>query len=148
MKKFLMMAALLVATLTVSAQDYNWAIGLRGGGANGGLTIKNNMGANAWELGIDLGWDNSGRVQGLYMWQTPVITDGFNLYYGAGAYLGGYHIVDHYKFGIGAELVLGLEYKIPNVPIALSLDYRPSISVLPDFGFGYYDVGFGVKYCF
>ena len=35
MKKFLMMAALMVATLTVSAQDYNWAIGVLVGGFRG-----------------------------------------------------------------------------------------------------------------
>ena len=54
MKKFLMMAALMVATLTVSAQDYNWAVGARAG-AFSGLTVKNNNGSNAIEIGAS--WD-------------------------------------------------------------------------------------------
>ena len=144
MKKFLMMAALMVATLTVSAQDYNWAVGVRGGGANSGLTVKKNNGANAWEATADWGYENYLRAQGLYLWQQPVITDGFNLYYGVGGYGGAWG----QKLGIGAEAVVGLEYKIPAVPIALSIDYRPNIGVLPSFGFGYSDIGFGVKFCF
>ena len=148
MKKFFMVAVLLVSALAVNAQDYNWAIGVRGGGANGGLTIKNNMGANALEFGLDLGWENYGRLQALYEWQTPVITDGFNLYYGVGAYVGAYNLKESARIGVGAEAVVGLEYKIPSVPIAFSLDYRPSVSVLPEFGFGYGDFGFGIKFCF
>lgn len=144
MKKFLMMAALLITTLTVSAQDYNWAIGVRGGGANSGLTVKNNMGSNAWEATADWGYGDYLRLQGLYLWQQPVITDGFNFYYGAGAYVGSWAS----KVGVGVEAVVGLEYKIPSLPIAFSVDYRPNIGVLPNFGFGYSDIGLGVKFCF
>lgn len=148
MKKILLAAVLLISALTVNAQDYNWAIGVRGGGANAGLTIKENLGANALEFGIDLGWTDYGRLQVLYEWQTPVIADGFNLYYGLGGYVGAWNFKENAKIGVGAEAVIGLEYKIPSVPIAFSLDYRPSVSVLPEFGFGYSDVGFGVKFCF
>lgn len=147
MKKVLMIAVLLVSALSINAQDYNWAVGVRGGGANGGLTIKNNMGANALEFGLDLGWTNYGRLQALYEWQTPV-ANGLNFYYGLGAYLGAYNFKENAKIGLGAEGVVGLEYKIPSVPIAFSLDYRPSVSVLPEIGFGYYDIGLGVKFCF
>ena len=143
MKKFLMMAALMVATLTVSAQDYNWAVGLRGGGFSG-ITAKKNLDKNAIEAGVSFG---SGfvNIDAVYEWQEPVIGEGFHLYYGAGAYVG---LANKY-FGLGAEGVVGLEYRLPiNFPLAISLDYRPAINVLGGFGFSYLNFGFGVKYCF
>ena len=143
MKKFLMMAALMVATLTVSAQDYDWAVGLRGGGFSG-ITAKKNLGANAIEGGVSFG---SGyiSVDGVYEWQEPVIGEGFHLYYGAGAYV---NLANQY-LGLGAEGVVGLEYRLPiNFPLAISLDYRPAINVIGGFGLGLINFGFGVKYCF
>lgn len=144
MKKFMVMAALMVATLAVSAQDYNWAVGVRGG-AFSGLTAKKNNGDNALEFGVSWGLANYLTVDGVYEWQQPVITEGFNLYYGAGAFLG----VFGNSFAVGAEAVVGLEYKIANVPLAFSLDYRPSLDVLHirNMG-GFYNFGLGIKYCF
>jgi hypothetical protein len=144
MKKFMVMAALMVATLAVSAQDYNWAIGVRGG-AFSGLTVKKNNDSSALEFGASWGLGNYLTVDGVYEWQQPVITDGFNLYYGVGAFLGAFEKA----FAVGAEAVVGLEYKIANVPLAFSLDYRPAIDVLHLNNMsGFYNFGFGIKYCF
>ena len=143
MKKFLMMAALLVATLSVSAQDYDWALGVRGGLFNG-LTAKKNFESTAIEAGVAL-YSNSFSVDAVYEWQEPVIGEGFHLYYGAGAYT---NIANKY-FGLGAEAVVGLEYRIPiNFPLAVSVDYRPAINVLGGFGFNFVNFGVGLKYCF
>ena len=144
MKKFLMMAALMVATLTVSAQDYNWAVGVRGGGFSG-ITAKKNLDKNALEFGASFGVGNHLMVDGVYEWQEPVIAEGFHLYYGAGAYT---NLANHY-FGLGAEAVVGLEYRIPiNFPLAVSLDYRPGVNLLGGVHFWGGNFGFGVKYCF
>ena len=144
MRKFLVMAALLVATLTVSAQDYNWAVGLRNYGVNGlTLTGKKNMGSNAIEAGLSFGGGVS--IDAVYEWQTPVFTDGMHLYYGAGAYT---NIYKGY-FGLGVEGVVGLEYRLPiNFPLAISLDYRPGLNLLGGVHFWGGNFGFGVKYCF
>lgn len=143
MKKFLAIAALLVATLTVSAQEYNWAAGLRLGGFNG-LTLKKNMDKNALEFGASWGIGNYLTVDGVYEWQQPVIADGFTLYYGAGAYLG----LAGQAFFLGAEGVVGLEYQLPEFPMAFSLDYRPGLNIMPGLGFNAINFGLGVKYCF
>ena len=148
MKKFFAIAALLVATLTVSAQDYNWAIGLRGGGFSGfsGLTAKQNMGGTAIEAGLSL-YNGGFAIDGVYEWQEPVIGEGFHLYYGAGAYA---QVAGEF-FGLGAEAVIGLEYRLPiNFPLAISLDYRPGINVLGDAGVQFWggNFGLGIKYCF
>ena len=143
MKKFFAIAALMVATLTVSAQEYNWAVGVRGG-ALSGLTVKKNLGENAIEAGISLN-EYFTNIEGTYQWQQPVIAEGFNLYYGVGAYVG---LAQQY-LGVGAEGVVGLEYKIPEVPLAISLDYRPTFNILGGFGYSnFYNFGLGVKYCF
>lgn len=143
MKKFFAIAALMVATLTVSAQEYNWAVGVRGG-ALSGLTVKNNLGENAIEAGISLN-EYFTNIEATYQWQQPVIAEGFNLYYGVGAYVG---LAQQY-LGVGAEGVVGLEYKIPEVPLAISLDYRPTFNILGGFGYSnFYNFGLGVKYCF
>lgn len=144
MKKFLVMAALMVATLTVSAQEYNWAAGLRFGGFNG-LTAKKQLGSNALEFGASWGIGNYLMVDGVYEWQQPVITDGFTLYYGGGAYVG----LAGQSFWLGAEGVVGLEYRLPiNFPLAISLDYRPGLNIIPGIGFNAVNFGLGIKYCF
>lgn len=144
MKKFLVMAALMVATLSVSAQDYNWAVGVRGGGFSG-VTVKKNTGNNAIEAGISF-YGGGLAVDAVYEWQQPVIGEGFHLYYGVGAYT---NMIANY-FGLGAEGVVGLEYRLPiDFPLAISLDYRPGINLIGGaVGFWGGNFGFGVKYCF
>ena len=151
MKKFLMMAALLVATFTVSAQDYNWAVGIRSYGISGAaLTGKMNMGSNAIEAGISGAFNNGvgfAAVDAVYEWQEPVICEGFHLYYGAGAYVN----LGTGLFDLGAEAVVGLEYRIPiNFPLAVSLDYRPALNVIGNSGINpnFWNFGLGLKYCF
>lgn len=144
MKKFLVMAALMVATLSVSAQEYDWAAGFRFGGFNG-VTAKKNLGENALEFGASWGLGNYLTIDGVYEWQQPVIGEGFTLYYGAGAYLG----LFANSFCLGAEAVVGLEYRLPiDFPLAISLDYRPGLNILPKVGFNPGNFGLGIKYCF
>lgn len=139
-----MMAALMVATLTVSAQDYNWAAGFRFGNLQG-LAAKVQLGGNAIEAGVATDLSNYFRVDAVYEWQTPVIADGFHLYYGAGAYTN----LGNSYFGLGAEGVVGLEYRIPiNFPMAVSLDYRPLLNVVGGFGADLINFSLGVKFCF
>ena len=145
MKKFLVMATLLVATLSVSAQDYDWAVGIRGGLGGFGISAKKNLEKNAVEGTV---FFNNGYfgIEGDYLWQKPVISEDFHLYYGAGANVGlgsGY-------FGATAMGVVGLEYRIPiNFPLAVSLDYRPGVGVSSAGVFPVYtSFNLGIKYCF
>lgn len=145
------MALALVFALAgaASAQEYNWAVGVRVGGANGGLTVKRNLGSQAVEVGVALAADNSGRLQALYEWQRPVLANGIQLYLGLGAFVGAFDYSTEPQMGIGMEGVVGLEYKAPGIPIAISVDYRPGISLVPDFSKSTYgDIGLGLKFCF
>lgn len=145
MKKFLVMATLMVAALSVSAQEYDWAVGLRGGLGGIGVAAKKNLDKNAIEGTIFFNGAYLG-VEGDYLWQKPVIADGFHLYYGAGANVG----FGRNYLGVTAMGVVGLEYRIPiNFPLAVSLDYRPGLGVSSAGLFPVYtNINLGVKYCF
>ena len=132
MKKIILFTACaLLCAGTAFSQNYKHAIGLRAGGSNAALTYKQHLNAgNAFEVMAWFGFyeASSFSAAGLYEWTQPVINNDFNLYYGVGGHLG----AAANKFAIGIDAIVGLEYKIPNAPIAFSLDYKPSVSLLPE----------------
>ncbi|MDR0971857.1 MAG: hypothetical protein LBM25_05700 [Bacteroidales bacterium] len=148
MKKLFLVAILsLSLAIGVNAQGYNWGVGLRLG-ADYGLTVKKQLGSGA--LDFMGNFHNHGfQVSGLYEWQNNVINKDFTLYYGVGPSLGFW---DNDKgdgaFGLGIDGIIGLEYKIPNVPIALSLDWKPSFELMPQTGFYWKGFALSVKYVF
>ena len=51
MKKFMIIAALCLFSVAASAQDYNWAIGIRAGFDDSGVTLKHILSDyNAFEM--------------------------------------------------------------------------------------------------
>ena len=147
MKKFFaFFSCLMLFAGSVSAQDYNHAAGVRIGAYSGAFTYKQPLNSNAIEVMLWADWNSGFSVAGLYEWTVPIITDGFNLYYGAGAHLGVYSE----QFTLGADVILGIEYKIPSVPIAVSFDYKPSLMILPEFlnAKSFSDFALGLKFTF
>ena len=128
MKKIILFTACaLLCAGTAFSQNYKHAIGLRAGGSNAALTYKQHLNAgNAFE------------------WTQPVINNDFNLYYGVGGHLG----AAANKFAIGIDAIVGLEYKIPNAPIAFSLDYKPSVNFMNLNAYGLFDLALGIKFTF
>ena len=91
MKKFLIILFVLVgvSSIRAHAQDYNWAIGVRGGVTATGLSVKYNFDpANSIEALVD--FVQGVNVYALYERNIPVITSGFHFYYGGGVNLGGW----------------------------------------------------------
>lgn len=132
---------------TAAAQDYNWAIGVRGGVTATGLTVKHNFDpANSVEAIVDL--VKGVNVYALYERNMPVITTGFNFYYGGGVNLGGWEKHGDNKFTAGINGVIGLEYKIQSIPLALSIDYKPNVNFCGASGFHGADFGLGIKVTF
>ena len=159
MKKLFLIAALCLAGIAASAQDYNWALGVRGGGNDSGLTLKHILSDyNAIELTGNFQYANDNMARGfalsaLYEWNAPIITDGFLFYYGLGPHIGSATMTkegsDNYGMLIlGATGVVGLEYKIYSAPIAFSLDYRPYVNLLPQPRIFFSNIGLGIKVCF
>ena len=159
MKKILILAILSLTCLGLRAQDYNWALGVRGGFDDSGVTVKHILSDyNALELTYNFQYRRDRMLRAsvlslLYEWNQPVISDGFLLYYGLGAHLGSATMTkegsnDYGAMVLGAAGVVGLEYQLYSAPIAFSLDYRPFVNLLPTPQAFIGNVGLGIKFVF
>lgn len=148
-----------------SSSSYHNAIGLRGGYTSG-LTFKHNFGsAQSAEFILGL-WRNGFSVTGMYEINAGTGVSGLRWYYGGGGHIaiGNYYTDGPYyrdgrrdywyydrrdHLGIGVDGILGLEYKIPPIPFAISLDLKPFIEVgNSGYVFGALDPGLGIKFTF
>ncbi|UEG54332.1 hypothetical protein LLH06_05045 [Mucilaginibacter daejeonensis] len=152
-------AFVIVIQQKASAQLYKAAAGLKFTGYENGVSGKYFLNENNAVEGI-LGIRSHGVVlTGLYqIHQTVFDVPELKFYYGFGAHLGA--IGDgHYRrfvkdddYGdagilIGADGVVGMEYLIPETPIAISFDLNPRLEL----GRGpFFDLspGLGLKYTF
>ncbi len=152
MKKILLLSLFLIS-LSVDAQDYKQAVGLRGGLYNG-LTYKNFI---TWNTAVEgilhtrwQGWE----LVGLLEYHQP-IADVPDLYwfYGYGAHIG-FFDAQYTTFGtgtytvIGVDGIIGLEYDIPQVPISIGLDWKPYINLIGYTHFFGDGGAFSVRYTF
>jgi hypothetical protein len=143
MKKVLLTLVLVVITsLVMNAQDLSKSIGIRFGyGAE--VSYQHPLG-NANRLEADLGFNGWGlALNGVYQWVKDLssLADGVNWYYGVGAAVG----IHNTYFGAGILGQIGIEYNF-NIPLQLSLDYRPGIYVLPAFHGSYDGICLSVRY--
>ncbi len=164
MKKLFLVTIIAFITVGIANAQYNFAIGLRSGGTSG-LTLKKNNGPSAIE-GIIGFWHNGLTLTALWEQNREAFnTSGLNWYYGVGGHVASYgddfdrhggpswynhpYAVDKSTFGIGVDGIVGMEYKISNVPIALSIDFKPYIEILGD-GDVFFspDPGIGIKVAF
>lgn len=161
-----------IAFIALSAPanaQYKTAIGLRAGESSG-LTIKHFTNeTTAWDFIISF-WPNDLSVFALYEKHKPLGSN-FNLYYGVGGHLAfntwgprrGYYYYDdrgRYRgrgwwyrdrdgFGLGIDGILGLEFKVPDIPLAISLDIKPYIEFNTDRNIYWSpDPGLGLKIAF
>lgn len=161
--------AVIIAILLVTAgnfaassqslsDSYRAAVGLRAGETSG-LTLKiNTKKGPALEFIAGL-WNNWISFTGLYEKNAPAFkVDGLRWYYGGGGHLAFATRSNYYEgrsyasgedYGFGIDGIVGLEYKIPQIPIALSLDMKPLMEIYRNgnLNFGF-DPGFGVKFTF
>lgn len=161
--KFVIAGFLLCAAIQNADAQYRTAIGVRLGGTSG-FTIKHQIMRPLYIEGILGAFGDGFSVTGLLEKNTGFTNaKGLYLYYGGGAHLAFYNgregynnrfgrnVKDHNDndVGIGINLILGLEYKLPTLPLAFSLDLKPFI----EFGSGGYvdfapDPSFGLKFTF
>ncbi len=139
MKKVSLVVFVIMLSSFSAMAQYDFAIGLRTGGTSG-LTLKKMNPSSAIE-GIVGFWHDGLSVTLLWEKYAPAFNEhGFNWYYGGGGHIAFYgddfdgrgaswynHYYDEDDGGVGFGIdgIVGLEYKIPNVPIALSLDLKP-----------------------
>jgi len=167
MKQVIKLTALFITVLMmaneVKCQSYNTAIGIRGG-ETAGLTFKQSLSSGKAFEGIIGFWPHGFSVTGLLEKVNETSVSGLNWYYGAGGHLSTFssrrwYYRDHpyyyrrgynYNYiGLGIDFIVGLEYKIPTIPFALSLDLKPYGEV-SNYGHTYFslDPGIGIKFTF
>jgi hypothetical protein len=150
MKKGLVLSLFLVMSLLViykaNAQDYKTALGIR---ISSNDAIVNNS------ISLKYFLNSTTVLEGLLSFGDPLALGllvekhrslslpGLNWFYGAGGYIG---------FGdrknIGAQGVLGLDYKIANLPLNLSVDWKPELNLAKDFTFEPAAVGVSFRFTF
>jgi hypothetical protein len=143
MKKVLLVFAIAIASVTFgNAQE----LGVRFGDISGGNVAIDGLFSTGQcsrlladlsigdGVGIDLLWDFLYR---------PLSDEAFNWYVGVGPYI---QIDDPFWLGIAGEI--GMEYRFNSVPIALGIDYRPSISIIEETDFHANGFGFNIRYRF
>ncbi len=141
---------------SVMAQDYTTGIGLRGGLYNG-ITIKHFIGENsAFEGLIATRW-GSVDLTALYELHRDNAfgVERLNWYYGIGGHIGlwnGDLIPNSTTSGsylaVGVDGIIGIEYNFVELPINVSLDWKPRFNILGYSKF-YGDAGaFSIRYIF
>lgn len=130
----------------VNAQSYKTALGIR---LSSNDAIVNNS------ISLKYFFSNTTAVEGLLSFGDPVALGvliekhkptgpaGLSFFYGGGAYIG---------FGsdknIGAQGVLGLDYKLPTIPLNLSVDWKPELNIVKEAVFEPSAVGASVRFTF
>lgn len=146
-----------------SQNSYNTAAGLRVN-AGYGVTVKHNLNETASIEGILYSRWRGINITGLYQMNYPVFSEpGFRFYMGAGAHIGiwdesrnpwfdhhhhtGAHDHDNHVV-IGIDGQIGLEYTFDEIPLNLSLDWKPAINLIGHTNFWGDDFGLSVRYAF
>ena len=149
MKKIIQLIIVLLVFFTskVSAQDYRFALGIRL--SNATPTLNNSITGkyfvtdrNAIEGIVSFG--NRFGVGALLEFHRPFNVAGLSWFYGAGAYVG----FEDKKTYLGPTGILGLDYKFTNIPLNLSLDWKPELDILPDINFVPDALAFSVRFTF
>lgn len=155
MKKMTLIFGLcLVSTMAVYSQSFNSAIGVRGGFFNG-VTYKQFMsGSDAFELIASTHYRGV-LVAGMYQRHTNAFdAPGLYWYYGVGAHVGVYERRYSPWFSsnqtgsfstLGVNGVIGLEYKIDDIPVTIGVDLTPAFNIIGHTGL-WFNSGISLRY--
>ena len=137
MKKSICLLLIVSCAITLKAQYYNQALGLRFNDYYAGLTYKTFISEkNALDFTLNAEFDKGFGLTGLYEIHEPTgFAPRLNWYYGLGGHVslwsGKYQSYgDFSTIGLGVDGVVGVEYTVANIPFAFSLDYIPSFSLV------------------
>ena len=157
MKKTIILAAIILA-LSVSktyaqknmgSQDYKTSFGVKF--YPGAFTLKHFVDDRSAVEGIAYFYKYGARITGLYEIHGDITgASGLKWYIGPGAHLGFYSNKYGGAKSVGVDGVLGLDYKLAEAPINLSLDWQPSFEFGNKYNNGFNGNwgGFAIRYVF
>lgn len=139
----------------LTARDYNTGIGLRGGFYSG-VSVKHFISSYDALEGVIATHHSGLFLAGMYQRHAGAFdVPGLNWYYGGGAHLGFYNAKHSSWFKddtgsftiLGGMGVVGLEYKIEEIPISIGLDLTPALNIIGHSGF-WFGAGVTIRYVF
>lgn len=160
MKKTLIAVLLIAGTALFSkanAQDYKTALGVRLSSSN---AMQNNSisfkqfitDKTAIEALFTFG--DPLALGALLEFHKPVNASGLTYFYGGGAYISFVKKLNTTTNkettdpNFGAQGIIGLDYKFNNIPLNLSLDWKPELNIVNDINFEPAAVGFTARFTF
>ena len=157
MRKFILTSIIALAFISISsAQDYKTGIGLRAG-YPAGLTVKHFISNKAALEGILATQWRGFVVTGLFEAHKRLAdVDNLNWFYGFGAHIGFWNGNYHSYWMepgasytvVGIDGILGLEYSFKDIPINLSLDWKPAFNLTGYTGFWGDGGALSIRYIF
>lgn len=142
---------------TASAQDYKTAVGVRLSNTNpvinNSITLKHFL-TETTAVEALFSFGDPLALGALVEIHKPLGEQGIKWYYGGGGYLGFQKTFNETKQEnetdvlFGAQGVLGLDYKFANLPLNLSLDWKPELNIVSDINFEPAAIGFTARFTF
>jgi hypothetical protein len=138
-------------TTTAIAQEsstYKNALGVRLGSSvptiKSGITYKHFLANDNAIEGI-LSFGDGVAICALYEIHKPINSvENLQWFIGGGGYVG----FNNNNSNIGAAGIVGLDYKFANIPLNLSLDWKPELNIISKVGFEASGVGFSARFTF
>jgi hypothetical protein len=129
----------------LQAQDYKTALGVRlsssDAALNSGISFKHFFGGTAVEALVTFG--DPFAIGALLEKHQPIGPEGLAWFFGGGAYVG---FGDKRNFG--GQGIIGLDYKFQEVPINVSLDWKPELNLVQEVSFEPAAVGLSIRFTF
>ena len=158
MKKCFLLAIValsLGAATALNAQDYKTAIGVRLSSAsaavNNSISVKQFINDRAAIEGL-FSFGDPLALGAMLEIHKPMAASGLTWFSGGGGYLSFLKTYNPNTLknetdpSFGAMGVLGLDYKFTNVPLNLSLDWKPELNIVSDINFEPAAVGFTARF--
>jgi len=148
MKKALLICLISIAALTSKSQSYTTAAGIRLGpnsaAVTAGFTVKHFLNEKSAVEGI-LGINDGVGICGLYELHFPIESvNNLQWFAGPGAYIA----FRNSSTFFGAAGVVGLDYKFEEIPLNLTIDWKPELNIISKVAFESSGIGLSVRYTF
>ncbi len=158
MKKIILSLIIVCTTFAaVQAQDYKTALGVRLSSSNAmvnnSVSFKQFINEKTAIEGL-LSFGDPLAFGALLEIHQPLSPAGLTWFYGGGGYLAFAKKYDANKQrevtdpNFGAQGVIGLDYKFNNIPLNLSLDWKPELNIVSDINFEPAAIGFTARFTF
>ena len=125
--------------------DYKLAAGIRLSSAaptlSNSISLKYFMNSTTALEGL-VSFGSRFGVGGLYEMHQTLNSPGLQWYFGGGGFIG----AESHSTYLGPTGVVGLDYKFSNLPLNLSLDWKPEINILPKIDFVPDALGFTARF--